>query len=88
MVRQGYTGVYRGTIQGDNSTGPCFVLKKLIQMKCFKQIIIMKLKMCTTGKTFGKICLKAPRDAFFQCVICNEVRGKVNHEGKGDDSIS
>ena len=83
MVRR----VYRGIIQGDNSTGPCFVLKKLIQMNFFK-FIIMKVKMCTTGKSFGEICLKAPRDAFFQYVICDEVRGKVNHEGKGDDSIS
>ena len=34
----------------------------------------MKLKMCTTGKTFGKICLKAIRDTFFQHVVCNQRR--------------
>ena len=32
----------------------------------------MKLKMCTTGKTFDKICLKTIRDTFFQHVVCNQ----------------
>ena len=47
----------------------------------------MKLKMCTTGKTFGKICLKTIRDTFFQNVVCNHKRDGRRHEGKGEDSI-
>ena len=47
----------------------------------------MKLKMCTTGKTFGKICLKTIRDTFFQNVVCNHKRDGMRHEGKGEDSI-
>ena len=46
----------------------------------------MKLKMCTTDKLFGKICLKVIRDTFFQNVICNQGRDEVRHEGKGEDS--
>ena len=49
--------------------------------------MIMKLKMCTIGKIFGKIYLKAIADTFFQYVVCNQVRDGVRHEGKGDDSI-
>ena len=49
--------------------------------------MIMKLKMCTTGKIFGKICLKAVRDTFFQYVVCNQERDGVRYEGKGEDSI-
>ena len=45
----------------------------------------MKLKVCTTDKIFGKICLKAIRDVFF--AICDESRDGVRHEGKGEDSI-
>ena len=47
----------------------------------------MKLKMCTAGKIFDKICLKAIRDTFFQYVICNQGRDGVRHKGKGEDSI-
>ena len=47
----------------------------------------MKLKMCTTDKIFGKICLKAIRDIFFQYVSYNQRRDSVRHEGKGEDSI-
>ena len=47
----------------------------------------MKLKMCTTGKTFCKICLKTIRDNFFQHVVCNQRRDVVKHEGNGEDSI-
>ena len=32
----------------------------------------MKLKMCTTDKSFGKICLKAIRNTLFQYVIFNQ----------------
>ena len=49
--------------------------------------MIMKLKMCTTGKMFGKVCLKAIRDNFFQYVVINHGRDGVRHEGKGEDSI-
>ena len=46
----------------------------------------MKLKMCTTGKIFGEICLKAIRDTFFQYVIFSQGRDGVRHEGKGEGS--
>ena len=49
----------------------------------FFKFIIMKVKMCTTGKSFGEICLKAPRDAFFQYVICDEVKGKWTMKERG-----
>ena len=48
----------------------------------------MKLKICTTGNIFGKICLKAIRDTFFQYVICNQGSDGVKHEemegGRGE----
>ena len=47
----------------------------------------MKLKMCTIGKIFGKIYLKAIRDTFFQYVVCNQGRDGVKHEGKWEDSV-
>ena len=47
----------------------------------------MKLKMCTTGKLSGKICLKAVRDFLHQYVVCNQGRDGVKHEGKGENSI-
>ena len=40
----------------------------------------MKMKMCTIGKIFGKICLKAIGDTSFQYVVCNQGR---DGEGKG-----
>ena len=40
----------------------------------------MKPKMCTTGKIFGKICLKAVRDTFFQYVIWNQERDEVRYK--------
>ena len=46
----------------------------------------MKLKMCTTDKHFGKICLKAIRDTFFQPLICNYGRDGMINKGKGEDS--
>ena len=49
--------------------------------------MIMKLKICTTGKTFGKIWLKTIRDTFFQHVVCNQRRDGVRHERKREDSI-
>ena len=47
----------------------------------------MKLKMCNTGKIFGKIYLKAIRDTFFQYVVCNQGRDGLRHEGKWEDSV-
>ena len=49
--------------------------------------MIMKLKVCSTDKIFGKICLKAVRDTFFQYVVCNQERDGVRYKGKGEDSI-
>ena len=72
-------------IQGNNSTVHCFVLRNLIPMNLFKEVMIMKLKMCTTRKTFGKICLKTIRDTFFQYMVCNQQRDAVRHEGKWED---
>ena len=43
----------------------------------------MKLKMCNIGKIFGKICLKAIRDTFFQYLVSNQRRNEVRYEGKG-----
>ena len=47
----------------------------------------MKLKICITGKFFGKICLKPIGDTFFQYVVCNQGKDGVRNEGKGEDSI-
>ena len=47
----------------------------------------MRLRMCTTGKIFDKIYIKAITDTFFQYVVCNQGRDKVRHEGKGEDLI-
>ena len=74
-----------GVIHGEISAGHCFVLRDSIPMKFFKKVMIMKLKMCTTGIIFGKICLKAIRDTFFQYLVCNQGRDRVRHEGKGED---
>ena len=49
--------------------------------------MIMKLKIFTTDKIFGKICLKAVRDTFFRYVVCSQERDGVRYEGKGEDSI-
>ena len=76
-----------GIILGDNSAGHCFVLRDSIPMKFFKKVMIMKVKMCTTGKIFGKLCLKAIRHTFFQHLVFNQGRDWVRHEGKGEDSI-
>ena len=70
-------------IQGDISAGDCFVLRDSIPMKFFKQAMIMKLKTCTIGKIFSKICLKAIRDTFFQYLVSNQRTDEVRHEGKG-----
>ena len=74
-----------GIIQGKISAGHCFVLRDSTPMKFFKKVLIMKLKMCTTGTIFGKICLKAIRDTFLQYLVCNQERDGVRHEGKGED---
>ena len=44
--------------------------------------MIMKLKIYTTGKMFGKICLKPVGDIFFQYVICNQERDGVRQKKK------
>ena len=59
----------------------------LITVNFFEEGMIMKLKMCTTDKIFGKIYLKVIRDTFFQYLICNQGRDGVKYEGKGEDSI-
>ena len=43
----------------------------------------MKLKICTIGKVFGKICLKA----FRQYVVISQGRNGMKHERKGNDAI-
>ena len=55
----------RVIIQGDNSAEHYVLLSDLILMNFFKSFMIMKLKICTSGKSVGKICLKAIRDTFF-----------------------
>ena len=35
---------------GDNLAESCFVLRDLIPINIFKKVMIIKLKMCTTGK--------------------------------------
>ena len=47
----------------------------------------MKLKICTTGRPFDKICLETIRDTFFKHVVCNQRKDGVRYEGKGDDSF-
>ena len=83
----GKIGDAGGIIQGDNSTRHCFIINDLISMNFFKKVMIMKLKMCTASKVFGKIYLKAIRDTFFQHVVWNQERDRVRHEVKWEDSI-
>ena len=42
----------------------------------------MKLEICTTGKTFGKICLKTITDTFFRYVIPRQERDGISHDEK------
>ena len=63
---------------GDDPAGQCFALRNLSQMSFFKLVIIALLKIYTASKIFGKICLKAIRDAFFSNTW------SVIREGKGD----
>ena len=46
-----------GMILGENSAGHCFVSRDLIPINFFKKVMNVKLKMQTTGKIFGKICV-------------------------------
>lgn len=69
-------------IQGDNSAEHYVLLSDLILMNFFKSFMIMKLKICTSGKSVGKICLKAIRDTFFQYMVCSQRMNAVRHEGK------
>ena len=54
MVNRGDTGGW-GIILGDDPAGHFFVLRDLITMNFFKSVMIMKLKIQTVGKIFGKI---------------------------------
>ena len=56
-------------------------------MNFFKKVMIMKLKMHTASKVFGKIYLKVIRDTFFQHVVWTQERDRVRHEDKWEDSI-
>ena len=67
-----------GMLQGDNSAGYCFVLRILIPMNFLKYVVIMKLKMCTIGKIFGKNLSKSYWRYFFP--IC----GLQSKEGWGE----
>ena len=55
-----------------------FVLRELIPMSFCKKV--MKLRICTTGKTFGKICLQTNKNTFSQHVFCNQRRDKVRRD--------
>ena len=44
-------------IIGDNPAGHCFLLRDLMPMNFFKKFMTVKLKMCITGRIFGKICV-------------------------------
>ena len=46
------------------------------------QISRVKLKICTTGNIFGKICLNTISDTFSQKVLYNQGKDGVRHEGK------
>ena len=61
-------------IPRDNSARHSFVLRDLIPQNVFKYLVIVQLKMCTTGKFFSKICLKATRNTFFQCCLQSRER--------------
>ena len=43
-------------------------------MNLSKLVMIVLLKIYAAGKFFGKICLKAIRDTFFQYVVCDQER--------------
>ena len=68
-----------GIIQGDNSARHCFVIRDMNMN--------MKLKMCTTGKILGQICLKVFRDTFVQYVVCNQERDGVRHKKHSEECI-
>ena len=52
-----YINLLTFTGGGDNLAGNCFVLRDLILIDFFKQVMIVKPKMCTTAQDFGKICV-------------------------------
>ena len=66
-------------IQGNNSPGHCFVLRDFIPMNFLKQVVIMRLQICTTSTIFVKICLEAVRDTFFQYLICDQGKKGVKY---------
>ena len=43
---------------GDNPTGHCFVSVDLNRTNFFQKVMIVKLKLRTARKFFGKTCLK------------------------------
>ena len=45
--------------------------------------MIVKLKMCTAGNTFSKICVKAIKDTLY--MVCYQGRAGVSYEEKGED---
>ena len=45
-------------ILGDNPTGHCFVSLDLNRTNFFQKVMIVKLKLRTARKFFGKTCLK------------------------------
>ena len=55
LVREETEG--EGIILDENPAEHCFLLRNLIPINSFKKVMILKLKMCTTGKMFGKICV-------------------------------
>ena len=49
-----------------NPAGHCFVLRDLFPIEFSKLVMIVLLKIYTTGNSFGKMCLKAIRDTIFR----------------------
>ena len=45
--------------------------------------MIVKLKMCTAGNIFSKICVKAIKDTLY--MVCYQGRAGVSYEEKGED---
>ena len=43
------------------------------------------MKICITGKIFGKICLQAVRDTFLQSVIWNQERDRVRQKKHSEE---
>ena len=74
-------------IPRDNSAGHCFVFRDLRPMNLSKKAVIMKLKICKTGKILDKICLKAIRDTFFPICVLRPSGDGESHKGTLEDSV-